>query len=358
MAKLRETRDCLLLSFDEGIIDDEEFIFLHDLNSSKNPDFPYWQYDPFDLDCLTDVECKAEFRFWKNDIYLLKEVMQLPDEIICYNRLVVSGVEALCILLKRFAYPIRYSDMCSRFARPVPQLSMIASEMMNLVYNHHSYRLTSLQQNWLSPVSLQNYADVIHNAGAPYTNCWGFVDGTVRPVCKPGTLQRLLYNGHKRVHAIKFQSVVAPNGLIANLFGPVEGRRHDSGMLRDSDLLTQLQLYSHSPHGDPLCIYGDLAYPLRPQLQAPFRGLHLTPLQQDFNSSMSKVRTSVEWVFGDIINYFSFLDYKKNLKVGLSAVGKMYIVCALLTNARTCLYSSNTGSYFSLDPPSLQDYFS
>ena len=231
---------------------------------------------------------------------------------------------------------------------------MITSEMMNLVYNQHSYRLTSLQQNWLSPASLQNYADVIHNAGAPYTNCWGFVDGKVTPVCKPGTLQRLLYNGHKRLHAIKFQSVVSPNGLIANLFGSVEGRRHDSGMLCDSDLLTQLQHYSHSPHGDPLCIYDDLAYPLRPQLQAPFRALHLTPLQQDFNSSMGKVRTSVEWVFGDITNYFSFLDYKKNLKAVLSEVGKMYIACPLLTNARTCLYSLTTSSYFSLVPPSLQ----
>lgn len=248
--------------------------------------------------------------------------------------------------------------MCPRFARPVPQLTMITSEMMSLVYNQHSYRLTSLQENWLSPASLQNYADVIHNAAVPYTNCWVFIDGTVRPVCKPATLQRHLYNGHKRLHAIRFQSVVASNGLISNLFGPVEGRRHDSGMLRDSDLLTQLQHYSHSPHGDPLCIYGYLAYPLRPQLQAPVRGLHLTPLQQNFNESMSKVRTSVEWVFGDIANSFSFLDYKKNVKVGLSAVGKMYIVCALFTNARTCLYSSTTSSYFNLVPPSLQDYFS
>jgi hypothetical protein len=33
--------------------------------------------------------------------------------------------------------------------------------------------------------------------------------------------QRTVYNGHKRIHAIKFQSVVTPNGLIANLFGPV-----------------------------------------------------------------------------------------------------------------------------------------
>ena len=30
-----------------------------------------------------------------------------------------------------------------------------------------------------------------------------------------------MYNGHKRVHGIKFQSVVAPNGLIANLYRPV-----------------------------------------------------------------------------------------------------------------------------------------
>lgn len=30
---------------------------------------------------------------------------------------------------------------------------------------------------------------------------------------------------------------------------------------------------------------------------------------------MSKVRVFVEWVFGDIINYFKFLDFKKNLKV-------------------------------------------
>ena len=49
-----------------------------------------------------------------------------------------------------------------------------------------------------------------------------------------------LLMGHKRVHAIKFQFLVAPTGLIANLCGPVEGRRHDSGMLADSVLLPQL----------------------------------------------------------------------------------------------------------------------
>ena len=50
---------------------------------------------------------------------------------------------------------------------------------------------------------------------------------------------------------------------------------------------------------------------------------------------MSSARVSVEYVFNDVINCFKFLDFKKNVKVGLSAVGKMYIVCALMQNAHT-----------------------
>ena len=104
----------------------------------------------------------------------------------------------------------------------------------------------------------------------------------------------MIYNGHKRVHAIKFQAIVTPNGLIANLFGPVEGRRHDSGMLADSGLLPQLEEHCHTPNNMQLCIYGDMGYPVRPQLQTPFRGVNITPEQNDYNNAMSKVRTAVE----------------------------------------------------------------
>ena len=237
-----------------------------------------------------------------------------------------------------------------------PQFSIITTAMMDIIYRPHSHGFRSFQQTWLSPANLQTYADVIHEAGAPHPKCWGFVDGTFRPVWRPGTLQRPLCNGHKRVPAVKFQSVVAPHGMIATLYGPVGGRRHDRGMLADG-LLPQLQIHSHSPLGNPLCIYGDLGYPLRPQLQTPFRGLHVTAIQKQFNTSTSTVRSSVEWVFGNIINFFSFLDFKKNLKVALSAVGKMYIICALLTNARNCLYPTSTSSFFNLGPLSLREYF-
>ena len=122
---------------------------------------------------------------------------------------------------------------------------------------------------------------------------------------------RNLYNGHKNVHAIKFQSVVAPNGLVANLYGPVEGKRHDSGILAMSGLLDALQRYSVSPYGNTLCIYGDPAYALRPCFQAPFRGAVLTPDQQVRNKSIKEVRVSVEWIFGDIIITLNFWTLRK-----------------------------------------------
>ena len=357
MATFREAREALLLANDLDLIDDEEMLLLYDFNTSKNLDIPYWKYEKFELDSLSDDECKSEFRFLKHDIYALLDVLNLPDKITCQNRFFVYSDEALCLLLRRFAYPCRYEDLVPRFGRPVPQLSMVVSETMDLLYARFGNLFSRLNQPWLSQANLVDFSQSVYRKGAALENCWGFIDGTVRPVARPGENQRVLFNGHKRVHAIKFQSVVAPSGLIVNLFGPVEGRRHDSGMLAMSGLLPMLETHCITPTGQPLCLYGDPAYPLRVHLQGPFKGAALTAQQQLFNLSMSRVRTAVEWVFGDILEYFSFLDFKRNLKVGLSAVGKMYIICALLRNAHSCTYGSTTSTFFGVDPPSLEQYF-
>ena len=90
---------------------------------------------------------------------------------------------------------------------------------------------------------------------------------------------------------------------------------------------------------------------------AQFRGAVLRTQMEAFNDSLSNVRTSVEWLFGDILEYFKFMNLK-NLKIGLSSIGKLYIVCALLRNAFTCLYGNSTSSFFELDSPTLEDSFS
>ena len=356
MASFRETREALLLAFDQNLINDEEFVLLYDLNRSKNPDYPYWNYERFDLDKWTDAECKTELRFYKTDVYRLADALNIPEQIYASNRSKFDGMEAFCVFLKRFSYPNRQPDLIPRFGRAVPELSMMSTLVQTHIYTTYNHLLHDFNHPWLTPVALQEYSTAVHEKRAPLQNCFAFIDGTVRPLCKPGQYQRVLFNGHKRVHAIKFQSVVTPNGLISNLHGPVEGKRHDSGMLAQSGLLPQLQQFAHKPNGEPVCIYGDDAYPLQVHLQGPFKG-NRTPQQDAFNTAMSNVRVSVEWLFKEITTYFAFLDFKKNLKIGLSAVGKMYIVCALMTNARTCLYSSQTSDYFGINPPMLEDYF-
>ena len=110
-------------------------------------------------------------------------------------------------------------------------------------------------------------------------------------------------------------------------------------------------------YAEIICIYGDPAYPLRAHLQTPFIGVNLTSLQISWNKEMSSARVSVEWVFWDIIRYFKFLDFRKILKIKLSAVGKMYILWALLHNARSCFYGTSTKNYFGLHPPLIGEYF-
>ena len=144
---------------------------------------------------------------------------------------------------------------------------------------------------------------------------------------------------------------MAPNGIIAHLFGPIEGRRHDAFMLGESNLLPLLAR-------DPYVVYGDPAYGITRHIISLFRGAHLTGPQQLFNAEMSKCRTCVEWGFGKLLQYFTYLDFQKNLKVLLQPVAKYYLVGALLINCHTCMYGSLTGTYFDLEAPSLETYLS
>ena len=164
---------------------------------------------------------QTEFRVEKKDLHQLAEVLQLPNSFRCHQRTTADKLEGLCILLRKMSYPCRYSDMIPRFGRPVAELSMITNNVMDYIYDVHGHRLTEWNNDILNPGLLEMYADAVAQKGAALTNCFGFIDGTVRPICRPTQYQKIVFNGLKRVHSLKFQSVTLPNGLIANLFGPV-----------------------------------------------------------------------------------------------------------------------------------------
>ena len=159
-----------------------------------------------------------------------------------------------------------------------------------------------------------------------------------------------MYNGPTKVHSMKFKSIATPNGLIATLYGPVESKRHNSVMLARSKVLNQLQ--EEAPYAFMAIprIFSDFTF------RVHFTAL-LTDLPKAWNKSMSEVRFLIEWIFGDVVKYFKFLDFKRNSKLCSSAVGKVYILCALLHNSRACLCGAITSKFFQFFPTTVHEYF-
>lgn len=308
----------------------------------------------FNMNSFTDAEFKAIFRFYKNDFNRLLNLLNLPQIIKLSNRIITNNMEMLLIVLRRLSYPNRLMDLESMFGRSSSEISRIFNVGIEFVYSK-SKHLLEFGGSILTLQRLRYYSTCIHNAGSPYKNCIGFIDGTLRPICRPNHDQSMLYNGHKRVHGIKFQNVMAPDGIVLHMNGPWAGSRHDAGIFGRSNILDLLK-EKLSYENETFCIYGDSAYPLSTYIQTPFKGTILSSDQALFNSVMSGCRITVEWSFAKIIQEFAFLDYKKNLKLNLQIVDKYYLVGTLFSNCHVCCYGSETSKFFKCDPPSLEDY--
>ena len=56
-----ELQDLILLSYENGTIDDNKFSFLHEEFMPKNHDFPYEERDRFSLEGMNDAEFSARY---------------------------------------------------------------------------------------------------------------------------------------------------------------------------------------------------------------------------------------------------------------------------------------------------------
>lgn len=307
-----------------------------------------------DIANMNEESFKRQFRFEKTNLAALQSALQIPASITSLQGVVVPGDEALCILLRRLAYPNRLFDLEGIFGRHSSTLSSVANIIMGHINDKFGHLLSDMNNHgWLTLAELELCSQAVYDKGAPLDKCWGFIDGTARPICRPSKDQRPYFSGHKRVHALKYQAVMCANGMICQLDGPFPGHKHDAGILRISGLLDKMKKLVQD---QKYVIYGDPAYPLGRFLYKPHRGAVLTQSEVDFNKAMSTVRQAVEWGFGKVITEFAFLDFKKNQKILLQRVPLMYKVGTILANCHTCLYGSQVTQFFHTDPPALEDY--
>ncbi|KAL3215700.1 hypothetical protein MRX96_051322 [Rhipicephalus microplus] len=228
------------------------------------------------LDSMSSQCFRRQFRFEKADFPVLVHALKMPQYITSAQGVRVTATEALCICLRRLAYPNRLCDLQEYFGRHYSVVSSVSNKILYHIEKNFGCLMNNMNTHpWLK---------------------------------------------HSDLEAMS-ESLMCPNGLICQLDGPYLGRRHDAGILRDSQLYEKLEALALDKE---FVIYGDLAYPLRPLLMKPYGGAALTAAQQEFNSSMSAVRQSVEWGFGKVISEFAFVDFKKNQKILLQAVPRMY----------------------------------
>jgi len=315
-----------------------------------------------DLDTLDEGVWKIYFR---QEVNQLVKVLKLPEVITSEgNEIVEPARDPLCMLLARLTYPNRYTVLRLKFGWEVTRISRIQAAVQDIILETWKH-LLEFDEERLIPEKLQEYADVI-NAKIPVgalPNCWGFVDGTVRPTSRPTKYQRTVYNGWKWTHGVKYHAIVTPDGLMAHLYGPLEGRRHDRTLWQESQIFRHLQMYAYRPEGNALQVYGDSAYGCNKFLCSPFMGARLSEGERLFNRRMANVQIIVEWVFKETLNLF---DFKRNQKFLLQPIGKQFQVAILLHNAHVCLHNPQIPQYFQnpddlpvemFHPSTLEEYF-
>jgi hypothetical protein len=310
---------------------------------------------PFKYETVSDVECQTYFRFSKEQLERLAPHL-VPPVVRLQNGRYVDRMEALCLFLRRMAYPSRWTDIQLQFPRHQRDLSAMFYIVLNHVYDAHNHRLL-LDPSTFTRDDLEVLSEAVQGTGALIPTCIGFIDGTVRPIARPVENQRQSFNGHKRTHALKYQGIMAPNGLFLEMYGPHAGVDHDARLFHESNLHDRLQRLPRPSSGDlPFLLYGDPAYPTVSGLVAPYRGDRLEPWQQVMNTSMSSVREAVEHGFKGVITDWAYVDFKKGQKLLQQPVGKFYLVATILANMKACIIPNQISTKFGLKPPTLEDY--
>ena len=201
---------------------------------------------------------------------------------------------------------------------------MIANTVLDWIYNEHGFRLTSWNQPFLTRASLQEYARAIAREGSPLTNCFGFIDaGYGAPNMPPCCLQLAQARSCAEISICSTAKWFESKSLWSG--GGSTPRCRNFERLWPSKYTWKRSLQSKRGCSVSSSLFNG---PL--------------PVFKADMEAMSSVRASVEWLFGDVSNYFKFIDFKKNLMSGLSTIGKQYIVAALFRNILTCLYGTYT----------------
>ena len=340
-----------------------------------------------------DAQCWELFRFKRADLVRLRDALELPPRFLTKNRRYFSGEEGLLLVLRRLARYTTFQALSQEFGRYPSHLCEGFNHILSWMDERFCHLIDDSQHpphDWPYETGLNRWAPQVGRwaaairakirakIGGDLPEEFGaiccFIDGTFRSMCRPGTMgvfadiQRAFYTWYKKAHGINLQSVIAPNGIIIDLFGPCTGRQNDRWMATRSAIYERLgglfalaalcTLRLGGDGGTRYTCLGDSIYPVTLVVVRQIMGAILNPQATQINRCLAAIRIVVEHGFAIVINLWKHVDHKTNTKLFQSPIGcaTAYRVAVFLTNCRTCVSGSQVASQFGCFTPSLEDY--
>jgi hypothetical protein len=155
---------------------------------------------------------------------------------------------AFILWIYRMKHKDSLTKMQTTFQMEWSRLSKCILAFQKWLYDNHSFRVTNAIHFWAPHIASFN-AKILaleHPPSGIYSRAFGCIDATLIPLSMPSPVmfataradgsydlqiidaEERFYCVYKHVHAIKFQALCLPNGLVADISGVVLGRRHDS----------------------------------------------------------------------------------------------------------------------------------
>lgn len=332
------------------------------------------------IDNFNDHDCYLYFRFTKQHLYDLLDVLDMPEHIRLINRSVVGRELALLSTLHRLGQGTGHFLKASRlFGIEESKLVRTFHYCINYIVDHFAYLMTDNLDYW-QPL-FPHFAECIKtkfeaatelNLGDAEFSVMGFIDGNDTRSSRPGggpmegginaprynqEIQRAFFNKYRHFHGIKQLTFTGPNGMTLWHHGVKSRRRNDNFLVMESDINRKLlEVQEGQPHIYKM--YGDDIFHQVECLIGGRRGL-LNPREALEKRGMKALRISIEWSYGEMVSQFPFVANSRNIKLlSRTLDAKHYVVVALLLrNAKVCLEGCNAAKYFNCTPPSLQNYF-
>ncbi|KAI8635855.1 hypothetical protein BD408DRAFT_307764, partial [Parasitella parasitica] len=116
------------------------------------------------------------------------------------------------------AFPRRLVDISKYFGVSECNVSRILNGISKIIIEKIKYGL-EFDERQFSKENCERFSKAIFDRGAYYSHIVGFIDVTMRQICRPtgNLVQENMYNGWKHIHCNKFQPTSTPDGITTSL---------------------------------------------------------------------------------------------------------------------------------------------